>query len=231
MRLILAPVGGTEGLLITGSGSVDTGAGEVSDAGWRAISRYRGKKMDYNYFAANMGVVRGQASDWTSSNEVNLGGYPAGEDFGYMKPVSGAASISNPMVVTSPNQYIVFVDGDLDILANVSVAQGGFLALVVKGSVTVDPSVTSLQGLYVIDNSFVTESQYVEGVTNDEPLVIEGTVVSWGTINITRDLGAGNTLVPAEQFSYRPDLLTNMPDKMKTFVMQWSEVVPGTYGN
>ncbi|EKD79912.1 MAG: hypothetical protein ACD_40C00263G0001 [uncultured bacterium] len=81
----------------------------------------------------------------------------------------------------------------------------------------------SVQGLYVMNNNFVTEVSATQ-------LVVQGSVVTWGGVSLNRDLGLGNS-VPAEQFVYRPDLLINMPKKMKTFGMEWSEVVPGSYGN
>lgn len=228
LRLILAPVGGTEGVLMTSTGTVDVGSGSVSDAGWRAVSRYRGKKMDFDYFAANMGVVKSGAGDWTLSNAIDLVGYPEGADFGYK---NGAASVDDPMSVGATESYVIFVNGNLDINNDITVTPGGFLAFIVKGDVTIDPEVTDLQGLYVIDGSFVTETKYVEGVTDDEQLVTGGSIVAWGSLSLSRSLGAANSSLPAEKFVYRSDLLTNMPDTMKTFVMQWNEVVPGTFNN
>ena len=232
LRLILAPVGGTEGLLMTNSGTVDIGdVGSVSDSGWRAVSRYRGKKMDYNYFAANMGVVRGQDSDWQSDTlELQA---DDGRDFWYMDPVGSTATIGtgSPWNVAGGDSYVIFVNGNLDINSDIVVAPGSFLALIVKGDVTVDPAVANLEGLYVIDGSFVTETVYVEGVVDDIQLTTGGTIVAWGSLSLSRSLGTGNITGPAEKFVYRSDLLTNMPDKMKTFVMQWNEVVPGTFEN
>ena len=228
LRLILAPTVGTEGILMTADGSVDVGDGAISNTLWKARSQYKGKKMDFNYFAANMGVVQSGAGNWTLSNDITLAGYPVGTDFGYK---NGPASVNTAMTVGSGQSYVIFVNGNLDVNANITVATGGFLAFIVNGTVTVDPSVTRLEGLYVIDDAFVTESRYVEGVTNDTQLVTGGSIVAWGTFSLSRSLGTGNITQPAEKFVYRSDLLTNMPDKMKTFVMQWNEVVPGTFNN
>lgn len=229
-NLILAETGGTEGAAFMPYGNSSLGSGNLSDAGWIAKSKYKGKKMDYAYFAANMGVIQGQASDWTGSDTFNLTTYPAGHDFGYMKPVSGTATIADPIAVGSTEKYMVFVNGNLDIANNITVADGGFLALIVNGNVNVDPSVSQVQGIYDMTGNYVSESKYVDGVTNDDQLEVQGSVVSWGTVSLLRNLGVGNTTTPGDKFVYRPDLLTNMPDIMKTFVMQWSEVVPGTFG-
>lgn len=49
-------------------GGSDLGMGTVSDPGWTAKTTYKGKKIDYSYFAAGMGVVSGQANDWPTNN-------------------------------------------------------------------------------------------------------------------------------------------------------------------
>jgi len=58
-KLILPGAGGTSAALLRASGQTDLGAGSVSSEGWSTLTRYRGKRMDYQYFAARMGVIRG----------------------------------------------------------------------------------------------------------------------------------------------------------------------------
>ena len=98
---------------------------------------------------------------------------------------------------------------------------------IVSGDIAVEAAVATMQGIYLTSGVFTTE-KVVSGT--DVRLVVSGSVVAWGGVSLNRDLGLGNS-VPAEQFVYRPDLLINMPKKMKTFGMEWSEVVPGSYGN
>jgi hypothetical protein len=223
--LILPDASGKSGALIRGSGAASLGLGAVSNDLWSTISRYRGKRMDYNYFSAQMGVVKGQASDW-STDVLDQKPYEA-RDFWYAKPSSGTASISAPWTITNGQDYVVFVDGNLRIANNITVANGGFVSFVVNGNISIAPNVTSLQGVY-IGNNFTTESQYVSGVTNDSQLNVAGTVVAWGSMTLGRNLGVNNAATPAEKFTYRPDLLVSMPEKMKVFAMQWQEVVAGT---
>jgi hypothetical protein len=190
-----------------------------------ARSTYQGKKTGYDFFAKQLGVLPGQAADWTTT--IGQGNCTAGEDFCY----GPGATISSAWNVASGQKYVVLVDGNLRINAKITVASGGFLAIIVNGSVTVDPSVTQMQGLYVMNGNFVTETS---ASGDDAQLNVAGSVVAWGNVVLNRDLGsgaAGNIVSPAELFVYRSDLLVNMPEKMKTFVMQWSEVVPGTFGN
>ncbi len=230
-KLILPTTGGTPGALIIGSGGYGTGQGTVSNSLWATVSKYKGKKMDYAYFAAKMGVLKGQVSDWTGSDQFSLTGYPTGKDFGYMKPSTSTASITTPITVGVGEKYTIFVNGNLRIENNITVSPGGFLTLIVNGNLTVAPAVTNIQGIFISSGNFVTESAYVSGTTNDVQLEVQGNVISWGSLALARNLGPGNTTTPAEKFVYRTDFISNMPDKMETFAMEWQEVAPGTIGN
>lgn len=212
-------VGGT-GAVLRASGTVDTGVGSVSSAGYNGVSSYKGKTMNYAYFAAQMGLLQ------TSPTIVSLDAKPVvGPDFYYK---AGDSTLGSSWSVANGEKYVIFVNGDLRINADITVAKGGYLAFIVKGKVTVDPSVTAVEGIYVMDSDFVTESA---GAGSDVQLNIAGSVVAWGTMTLGRDLGSGNLSGAAEKFSYRPDLIANMSDKMKSFAMQWQEVPAGTFGN
>jgi hypothetical protein len=212
----MAPPGGTAAALMMASGTPELGdLGSLSDPLWLAKTRYKGKTMGYDYFAAHMGVVRGMASDWNST--INQSDCVPGEDFCY-----GLGATTNGWSVSAGDKYVVFVNGDLRISDDIVVDPGGFLAFIVNGNVTVAPGVATMQGLYVMDNDFVTEDDNTQ-------LDVQGSVVAWGTFSVNRDLGNANVTIPAEKFTYRPDLLTNMPDKMKVFALQWQEVVAGTF--
>lgn len=228
--LVLPGSGGTPALVMRATGNdPSVGEGGVNENSWSARSSYKGKKMDYQYFASQMGVLKNQVSDW-GGNGLNQQNSDE-RDFWYMKPSAGPGNISSAWVVGSNDSYVVFVDGDLEIDSNITVQPGGFLAFVVNGDITVGSLVDSLQGIFIANNDFVTESNYVSGSTNDIALEVEGTVVAWGTTSFGRNLGTGNVTTPAEKFSYRPDFLVNMPAKMKAFALEWTEVVAGTIEN
>lgn len=229
-KLILPDAGGKSGTLLRGSGTTNLGSGTVSSDLWTTLGLYKGKKMDYSYFGAQMGVIKGQASDW-GTDTITLPVYSPSKDFWYSEPTSGTTTISSPWTVGVGEKYVVFVNGDLRISNNITVANGGFLAFIVKGKVVVAPGVTSMQGMYIAGSNFETESVYVDPSPVDTQLNVEGNVIAWGELKLTRNLGATNNTTPGEKFTFRPDLLTNMPAKMKTFAMQWSEVAPGTFGN
>lgn len=222
-KYLVIPDGGSAAAVLRASGdSPSLGQGSVNSESWSAKSTYKGKRADYNYFAKEMGVVPSTTSDW-QSDTLNQQTYNSSKDFWYVDP-AGTAAISSAWQVANGEKYTVFVNGDLRIGADIVVAPGGFLAFIVKGDVTIDPAVANVQGLYVTQDNFITES-----TGTDVQLEVEGSVVAWGDISLARDMVANNSNSPAEIFRYRADLLTNMPDEMKSFVMQWKEVVPGTY--
>jgi len=229
--LILPGANSPVGAVIRASGSVDLGAGRISTPTvYSTKAGYKGKIMGYDFFSANMGVVRNQESDWTYSDAIRLADYPADpdvKDFGYIKPVSGVAVIDTPWIVGVGEKYVVFVNGNLEIRSDIAVPSGGFLAFIVSGDIIVDPAVRQIQGLYVTDGVFRTLQDPIVDVS----LEVEGTVVAWNNIDLSRNMLLDNSAGPAEKFIYRPDLIENMPDKMKAFAMQWQEVTPGTFGN
>lgn len=224
LSLIAPGAGGALGALMRSSGTVDTGTGLVSSEGYSAQTTYRGKTMNYDFFAAHMGVTNNTQNDW-GADTMNKPVNSASRDFYYINPTSNEASVSTPWVVANGESYVVFVNGDLRIASDVTVEPGGYLSFIVNGNVAVSPAVVSMQGLYVVDGTFASESN---GGT-DLALEVEGSVVAWGGVSLGRDLASTNTTLAAERFTYRPDLLTNMPEKMKVFALKWEEVVPGTF--
>jgi hypothetical protein len=80
--------------------------------------------MDYNYFAAGMGVLSTSTNDWITNNLSNKPS-EAGQDFYYQ---AGNSTVDSPWSVESGESYVVFINGDLQIAENIEVANGGFLA-------------------------------------------------------------------------------------------------------
>lgn len=224
LSLIAPGVGNALGALMRSSGTVDTGAGTVSSEGYSAQTTYKGKTMNYDFFAAHMGVTGSTPNDWGADTMNKPANNPT-RDFYYINPSGSEASVTTPWNIASGESYVVFVNGDLRIASNVTVAPGGFVAFIVNGNLAVSPAVTSMQGLYVIDSTFASETNS----GTDVALGVEGSVVAWGGVSLGRDLVNTNSTIPGETFKYRPDLITNMPEKMKVFALKWEEVVPGTF--
>ena len=164
-------------------------------------------------------------NDW-SVDSMSKPSYNTNKVYYWLTPTSGTAQLANDWSVASGEKYIVFIDGNLRLNHNITVANGGFLAFIVKGDITVSSNVTQVDGIYVADGRWVTE-----GVTSgyDNQLLVNGTVVAWTGIELHRDLGASNANKPAEKFSYRLDLMENMPSVMKDYLLRWKEVPAGTF--
>lgn len=223
-RYLVIPGSAATAAVLRASGNPPAlGDGSVSVEGYSAKSTYRGKRTDFSYFKNQMGLLSSYPDDWTTASGIQKSRC---NDPGQV--LCSGPTVSTNVVwraMVDDAKPVVFVNGDLNIEHNVIVDPGGFVAFVVKGNINIDPSVTRLEGLYIADGNFVTETNG----TIDVPLQIAGSVAVWGDVDLRRDLVANNTNSPAEVFTYRPDLLTIMPEEMKSFVMQWSEVVPGTY--
>lgn len=83
---------GSVGALMRASGDyeVDTQGGELSSTNWNAVTRYRGRTLNYDYFAAREGVTLSQTNDWGSDNMSEP--TDDGRDFYYIDP-AGTATI------------------------------------------------------------------------------------------------------------------------------------------
>lgn len=220
-RLIVPGSNSVGALVRASSGQPSLGSGQLSTTGWKAVSEYDGKKMDYAFFASHMGVTSSTVDD-LPGNSLAEPVYAA-KDFWYQ---NGNATIDAPWTITGGDKFVVFVNGDLTVNSDITVAGTSFLAIIVNGNLTVGTGVANLQGLYVIDDQFVTNSA---SPAVDAGLSVQGSIVAWGGVDLNRDLGDANLSSPAERFAYRTDLITNMPDKMKVFSLRWQEVAPGTF--
>ncbi len=132
----------------------------------------------------------------------------------------------------------------------ISVEEGSFLAFIVKQNITIGkevgytlangltageylPSTTTpnLEGVFVADQLLISES-YNDTAIVDKKLIAAGTFVGWAGVNLNRDFNdealglEHNSYNPTETFIYRPDLVTNMPEEIKSFHQMWQEVAP-----
>ncbi|MBI2326323.1 hypothetical protein HYU91_02960, partial [Candidatus Collierbacteria bacterium] len=48
-----------------------------------------------------------------------------------------------------------------------------------------------------------------------------GSFVGWNSISLSRDQGGANNTIPAEKFTFRPDLLINAPESMRMAKYIW----------
>lgn len=164
---------------------------------------------------------------------------------------SGDVTIEDPWSIESGESRVIFIDGTLTIKNTINVAEGGFLAFIVKKDILVDPSVGHedvtnntplVEGMYIANGQIRFPSAGVNGTVREvSPGVFEGgdlkfvgagTFVGWGGIAMERDFDDGvlrrqmNNENPTELFIYRPDLVLNTPARMRSPRYQWREVNP-----
>ena len=54
----------------------------------------------------------------------------------------------------------------------------------------------------------------------------EGSFVGWDAVELNRDRGVTNNTEPAEEFTYRSDLMVNAPRALKFSRYKWLEQAP-----
>jgi hypothetical protein len=142
--------------------------------------------------------------------------------------------------VFSGGKSVVFVNGDLYIKKSsgnsFSIAKDGKSALVfiVAGKMGIDPSVTKIEGLYIVDGvidtlctapisgSNATCSPDKTSLQSNSQLTLEGAYYSAQTgFKLERTGTAGGN--PAETFVYRPDLILSTTDILGLKIYSWKE--------
>lgn len=230
--------GGFPGLPIY-SGSYDFGSGSTSSTNWLAEATFNDtRQYTYSYFDkkvpadATINEINGSLGDIPGSS------IPSGstDDGYYWYHYDGTAygdmTISGDVSIDGDEKIILFVEAaDLNIQGNISITSNGqgFLLVIVgeasdgtKGNINIDSSVTSLEGLFLADNSFQSGTA---GADTDSQLYIRGSVAAYSGINLQRDL-VDDTQTPAEVIEYAPELMLLFPKSLSLERMRWEEVAP-----
>lgn len=110
-----------------------------------------------------------------------------------------------------------FVNGNLSINTNNSAFAGQPLLTVVQGNLTVNPTVTQLHGLFIINGNLDI------GGSNTNPLIITGSVYTRGDAHISRSLipQTNNNNNPAVIFQYQPGYMLNLPSEVTKVLSGW----------
>ncbi len=202
-------VGGFPGVPVY-SGSLATYNGGLSSKSWEANTTIIESRI-FNYsFFENL-IPSGFISPTTYTD-------PKGN---YVWTKAPTATHTLPTTNFSNTKNVLFVDGNLNITGNITLDDGvGFFAVFVSGNITVDPSVTNLEGIYLADGTFSTGI----GATQ---LNVRGSVASYTGFtasNLQRDLASDQ--LPAEIFTFAPDQIALFPEKLGYRRTRWTEVAP-----
>lgn len=142
----------------------------------------------------------------------------------------GAVSMDDEYFSIGANEtFIVFVDDDLHINQNITVASGGFLAFIVKGDIEIDSDVAQVQGVYFADGSLTVET----GATPANPELHDGQFNGQGIfvakagVSLKRNFrNADNVTTPTEIFTFDPAYLFTAPKVFREKPYLWQEVIP-----
>jgi hypothetical protein len=119
-----------------------------------------------------------------------------------------------------------------------TVAQGSNLIFIVSGNIIVDKSVGSptftsttpnLEGIF-ITNGTITVQGTTDAVANPErKFVGAGSFIGHQNVSLNRNFNSSteldaNKTAPTELFIFRPDLVANWPELLKTASLSWQEV-------
>ncbi len=153
---------------------------------------------------------------------------------------------------------MIFVQNNLTIDSStageqiIQVAEGGFLAFIVGGDITVtgnvgydapdpvrdivfaDPfagAAPNIEGVFIADGNLTIDT--LGTTVHDNKFIGAGTFVGWSGVLLNRNYAEAGGLYrtynnknPVSVFIYRPDLLVNFPEKMKEAQYEWQEVAP-----
>jgi len=179
----------------------------------------------YNYFYAKLGSPE-------TADTLTL---PLAKPASRVKPyyLVGDVTTTGDWTIGNDESMVILVTGNLTIGGRITINGNGFLAFVVKGDISVSPSVGGpltggpvpvVEGVYLSSGTFHTGASSVAGA---ERFVGKGMFIA-NEISLERDLTSvgGNNTNAAEFFSYDPQLLFTMPDALKEMSTTWEEVAP-----
>lgn len=215
---------------------------------WLAQSSFSPAKSTYNYFYQKLGSPTTDNFSCTDSGSP-CPNPPSGTKIYYS---SDSVTISGNDSWSIPNnsKVIVLVNGNLTISLNtnkkITVANGGFLAFIVKGDIKIEGQVGNkqtgnvdsfdafIQGIYISSNASDTIGGTIETVDGIEGVGLgpgfrftgSGSFYAQRNVILRRNLKKDNATDPAELFLFRPDLVINAPYELWSSKIDWQEVVP-----
>ncbi len=197
-------------------------------------------KDSYDYFYRLFSVGLSLGNDFgAGSNATKPCGGATCKDFYYQDT---DLTINTPWNVGAADKIVVFVKGNLIINNSITLTKGGFIGFIVKGNISISKDVGTatlpfsaqtsggqVQGMYFADGTLTVATSTIAG--SEKKFIGEGTFAARSGISLPRDFRYGNNGVennkgPASLFIYRPDLIQNAPDKLKTPSYIWKEVNP-----
>lgn len=235
------------GIAFSGNTTANFGQGQASRTNWIAGSSGNPEL----YKRGNQGIIRTSYTTLTAQmrqsglTPINLATkctltnctLPANLPHGLYQ-ATGDVTLQRFTFPAGQN-YVFLINGNLNILGNISIPVGSTALFSASGNITVDKRVgvatpttltSNLDGFYSTDQSFIVAST---GSCTDQRLNIAGSVVvnaalKVGSFQNNRNLCANNSSCPTISFTQRPDFLINAPSFLTYTNHIWQEVPPGT---
>lgn len=195
---------------------------KVSSTLWEKESKYGGPQYDWSYYNSRFNLFTTTA--WGDGEVVNY--VDSGVGYQIFKSAESITSFDfNP---TGTQKAIFHVNGDVQVTGDIVVPSGAFLAIIAKGTITFDPSVTRADGWYVASNiSVPCEDIGSDGCDKtDSQFLGNGTFVGWNGFALGRTKEVTNNTAPSEKFTYRQDLYLNAPKPLKIYTKYYKPFVP-----
>lgn len=194
---------------------------KVSTSLWEKESQYSGQIYDWGFYNTRFNLFAKTAWDGGAVSYTDTtNGYQI---------FKSAGSVANFGFSPTGTQKAIFhVNGDVRVTGDIVVPSGAFLAIIAKGTITFDPSVTRADGWYVAKNiSVPCKDIDSDGCDKtDSQFLGNGTFVGWNGIALERTRGATNNTAPSEKFTYRQDLYLTAPKPLKIYTKYYKPFVP-----
>ena len=253
--------GGSPGVVYTGNGSANFGQGSASVNNWLSGGASYPEsfapgtiggviKSSYAYMQSIAQQANVTPVDITSNaSYCNFGGLTNCQLSSTLPHgiyiANGNLTISgtgSPSTYTFPaNQnYIILVNGDLNIQSQIHVPVGSTVIFSVKGSIYVDKTVgetnylstaSDLEGIYSADQNFVIQGTSDCTTGADNRINVQGSVIvnaalGGGSFQNQRDLCGNDAFCPVFSITMRPDFVLNLPFFIRKTNYTWQEVAP-----
>jgi hypothetical protein len=236
--------GGKPGLLTFGSSfdvslnpttnGAEAGSNSLSSTRWNMQTTYPQQSL-YDHFTLLLGGMVGSGDAWDADGDLSEADFA-----GCAEPThcyfTGNPTINSAITIGAAEKRILVINGTLTIKNTITIAPGGFLAIIAKDGIIVDPSVGAgapavysvgitpqIQGMYITGGDFSIPASVTPP---DKQLVLKGMFIV-DNFSIARSMSnANNLLYPATMFIHDPSLLFSTPLIMQEVPFRWQEVAP-----
>ncbi|HEX9007925.1 MAG TPA: hypothetical protein VF837_01560 [Patescibacteria group bacterium] len=214
-RLIKPDSYGRDGIITYGT-SVNLGTNPnvqntYSLSNRRFQQTYQG--LTYNYAFFDTKFKANTFTEWASGNTPPAYSDPSGNGYMLIRYTGAGPLTINAFSVLSGQKYVILIPQSVTVSGNITVASGGFLAILSNQDIHFGTGVSIAHGWYLTDGKIVTDSTGVE--TTDKQFHGEGSFVALNGFSFNRDRGVLNNKTPSQEFIYRGDLITNNPSIFK----------------